>query len=361
MANSGLTAVADDAGRARRDGGLAAFAWQDLLRRRRGAWLEALGLGPRQTPATEVAARPGYRLLDYGGEGEAPVLIVPAPIKQAYIFDLLPARSVVRQCRERARQRVFMLHWTPPGAAERGLAEYVGGDLDGAVAAVTALTGRAPVLIGHSLGGTFAALYAALHPERLRGLVLLEAPLKFGQDAFAAMVRRPQAQALLEGDGPVPGSFLNVASVSAAPEAFVYERLVDRLACLSQPQAAEVHLRVERWTLDEMPMARRLFADVVGQLFRDDRFMRGELVIAGQPARPEHAQVPLLAVADPRSRVVPAQALRAFFDQVRHPAKRWLEYHGDVGVGLQHVGVLVGESAHRALWPAICDWIRERD
>jgi len=340
---------------------LTAFAWQDRLRRGRGAWLEALGFGPRQTAASEALARPGFRLLDFGNEGAAPVLIVPAPIKQAYIFDLLPARSVVRRCRDDGGQRVFMVRWTPPGLAQRGLDEYVAGDLAEAVAAVTTLTGRRPMLVGHSLGGTFAALFCALHPQRARGLVLLEAPVKFGHDAFASMVRRPQAESVLGGDGPVPGSFLNAASVSAAPDAFVYERFADRLACAGKPEALAISLRVERWALDEMPMSRRLFADVVGQLYRHDRFMRGELCLAGSPVKPENAQLPLLVVADPRSRVVPAAAMRPFFEQVRDPAKRWLDYGGDIGVALQHVGVLVGENAHRSLWPQILDWVRRHE
>jgi polyhydroxyalkanoate synthase len=34
-----------------------------------------------------------------------------------------------------------------------------------------------------------------------------------------------------------------------------------------------------------------------------------------------------------------------------------LEYPGDVGVALQHVGVLVGATAHRELWPRILDHV----
>lgn len=33
---------------------------------------------------------------------------------------------------------------------------------------------------------------------------------------------------------------------------------------------------------------------------------------------------------------------------------------GDVGVGLRHVGVLVGANAHRRLWPQILAWMRAR-
>jgi hypothetical protein len=36
-----------------------------------------------------------------------------------------------------------------------------------------------------------------------------------------------------------------------------------------------------------------------------------------------------------------------------------LNYDGDVGVNLQHVGVLVGKNAHAKIWPAIFDWLGE--
>ena len=43
------------------------------------------------------------------------------------------------------------------------------------------------------------------------------------------------------------------------------------------------------------------------------------------------------------------------------PRKQLLHYEGDVGVNLQHVGVLVGRSAHARLWPRIFDWLDGKD
>jgi polyhydroxyalkanoate synthase len=37
--------------------------------------------------------------------------------------------------------------------------------------------------------------------------------------------------------------------------------------------------------------------------------------------------------------------------------KTVLDYAGDVGVSLRHVGPLVGRNAHALLWPQIVDWI----
>src|SRR3546814_9678030 len=63
-------------------------------------------------------------------------------------------------------------------------------------------------LAGHSLGGTLAAIFSTLHPERVRGLVLLEAPLHFGPDggAFAPLVAAaPPASVVRDLLGNIPG------------------------------------------------------------------------------------------------------------------------------------------------------------
>jgi polyhydroxyalkanoate synthase len=58
------------------------------------------------------------RLRGYGDDPTGPVfLIVPAPIKRAYIWDLAPGRSVVRAA-QRAGFAVALIEWIEPAAPE---------------------------------------------------------------------------------------------------------------------------------------------------------------------------------------------------------------------------------------------------
>ena len=79
--------------------------------------MDAVGLGPVETPSEVVASWPGVRLRAYAdpGAGGPAVLIVPAPIKRAYIWDLVPWASVVRRCLD-GGMLVHLAEWTPPGA-----------------------------------------------------------------------------------------------------------------------------------------------------------------------------------------------------------------------------------------------------
>lgn len=85
--------------------------------------------------------------------------------------------------------------------------------------------------------------------------------------------------------------------------------------------------------------------------------MRGQLRVSGRTVGPGDLRAPLASVADPRSKVIPLDAVLPFHEAAGSDDKLLLHYRGDVGVNLQHVGVLVGRNAHATLWPAIFGWL----
>ncbi|MDB6121247.1 MAG: poly(3-hydroxybutyrate) synthase subunit [Pedosphaera sp.] len=338
----------------------------DQLRCFYGELFDLLGMWPRRTQSRIVFRKPVLTLRAYASNrNDGPVvLIIPAPIKRSYIWDLAPEASVVQQF-VRNDISVYLAQWEQPGVDEQtyGLAEYADQLLLDCLHAIEKETGQRRIfLVGHSLGGTLAAIFSTLHPERLAGLILAGAPLHFGPkvDPLSSLVAAsPCASSLNAMAGSVPGSVLDLASILAAPATFGYFRWMDWLVSLPNAQTLETHLRVERWTGDEMPLARRFFEEVVEWLYREDRFMRGTLKLDGLRATPESARVPLLCIVERQSAVAPPESVRPFYKAVRSRQKRWLWYEGDIGVSLQHVGMLVGRTAHQFLWPDVVRWIRQ--
>lgn len=105
------------------------FELLDQLRQLQGNALDCLGLGPRESAFQVVFRTPGLRLRCYatGAAHGAPLLIVPAPIKQPYIWDLSPERSVVRRAIEH-QLGIYLVEWTAPGEGtpSPGLSDYAG-------------------------------------------------------------------------------------------------------------------------------------------------------------------------------------------------------------------------------------------
>lgn len=337
----------------------------DQTRRRLGSVLDGMGFGPVETPFRVAFEGLGVRLRAYDEvDAACPImLIVPAPIKRAYIWDLSPAVSVVRRCLQSGLQ-VYMIEWMQPDEELRtlGLADYADRLIRDCVQVIRSETGQAQVTVaGHSLGGIFAAIFAALYPELVQRLILVGTPLHFSPvaGALGAFVARvPPAQVVTQALGNVPGSLLNSASVAASPATFVWARRLDWLLSISDPQTLPTRMRVERWTLDEMPLAQRLFEDVVEWLFREDRLMRGTLTVGDRQVTPAMLQTPLLGVVEAHGNIAPPQSYIPFHDAVQSTEKRLLAYRGDTGVLLQHVGLLVGRNAHREIWPQILRWVQ---
>lgn len=375
--------------------GVAALKQMDRSRQARGQMLDRAGYGPRETPSIVLHTEPGLRLRRYAaaetpadGSAGAPadkpaVLLVPAPIKRAYIWDLAPGISVVQRWLERG-YRVYLAEWVPLGEQHSGagsdadapsdddadfsLAGYGDRLLRSCREHIRHDSGQEQVIIaGHSLGGILAAIHACLYPEAVAATVLLEAPLGFdpASDCFAPLVRAtPDARRIADAFGQVPGSFLNMMSAAAEPHAFGWERLLDRTASMTSPQALNSYMQVERWTHDEFPLPGPLFVDLVESLYRNDAFTQGKLAIGARTVGPQHLRSPLVSVFDGRSKVIPPQSVQPFHEAAASADKLLLEYSGDIGVNLQHVGVLVGRNSHARIWPAIFNWLealRTRD
>lgn len=336
----------------------------DAMRRLAGAWLDAGRIERIHAPYRIAHAEPAVTLRAYLTQNTGPaVLIVPAPIKSSRIWDLVPRVSVVRHLLAQGF-RVYLVDWLRPTDAERalGLADYADTMLDHCIAAMRNETGEPSVLIvAHSLGGTLSAIFAGLHPERVRGLVLLGAPLNFGSDfgMFAPIVAlSPPAQDVTALQGNIPGSFLSTVSVLASLESFAWSRMQDFMQCLPDPEAMEIHAAVERWTLDEKPLTARLFEDVWELLFRENRFMSGTLALRERSVTPASVTAPLLCVVDAHCAVAPPPALLPFYEAAGSREKQLIWYESESGVSIKHVGMLAGRNAHRTLWPQISEWLR---
>jgi polyhydroxyalkanoate synthase subunit PhaC len=345
-----------------------ALEHMDRMRRHRGEMLDSVGCGPIETPFRILHSEAGVRLRRYGNASDdGPVLlIVPAPIKRAYIWDLAPAISVVRQCLAKG-MRVYLAEWTLPGDEEQnfGLADYGDRLLKACLDVIESDSEETEVILaGHSLGGVLATIFACLHPQHVHAMLLLEAPLHFGADAgdFAPLVAAvPEARPIEEAFGNVPGSFLNFVSVAAAPHAFQWAHYTDLLLSMSSYETFHTHMRVERWMHDEFPLPGRLFTEIVELLYRNDQLMKGSLRIGTRQIGAQDVTAPLLNVIDPRSTIIPPQSILLFHEAAASASKKVLQYGGDIGVGIQHVGVLVGATAHAVLWPAIFDWLTSID
>jgi polyhydroxyalkanoate synthase subunit PhaC len=332
------------------------FLMIDVARRSLGCAFDQVGLGPNEAPWRAVLEQSDHRLRRYGEQPSGrPLLIVPAPIKRPYIFDLLPEVSVVRRLTE-AGWCVYLVDWRQQQRTGSGDLQQCVRSLRASLVHIARAHDRAPSVVGHSLGGTLAAIVASVDPGHIEKIVLVEAPLRFGEQtgALRPLTAFPDSWLFEWTNAHTPGSVLDLGSVAAAPDEFVFGRWRDAWASLADTTSLAIHSRVIRWSLDEFAPPTELLQSVFDLLYRQDRFARNQLRLVDRLARPESlAQTPVAAIVDHTSRLVPP---RSALDPLTSPAV--FSYEPEVGVGFQHVGPLVGQRAHREIWPRVIDWLR---
>src|SRR5215470_7508473 len=146
----------------------------------------------------------------------------------------------------RQGMHLHLVEWLPASqtTGNNGLGEYTEA-ISGCVAKISGEGARAkPFLFGHSLGGTLAAIFGALAPESIRGLVLLGAPLCFrpASSRFRDVLVSLVPSSLSDAE-PCPGSLLSSMSALASPQTFIWSRLADAAFSLANGHALEIHAR----------------------------------------------------------------------------------------------------------------------
>jgi polyhydroxyalkanoate synthase subunit PhaC len=340
------------------------FAMSDKARRAQANALDVFGLGPHECDFQIISSGPHWRLRQYGSPGATPaLLIVPAPIKRPYIWDLTPSVSAVRYCL-RHGLGVHLIEWLPPATGEGcvGLDEYAGHAIAACVRSIADATGGArPFLMGHSLGGTLAAIFCALEPLSARGLVLLGAPLSFERassrfrDALIAI-----APTKLSETDIVPGSQLSQVSAVASPDTFLWSRWLDAALSLADPTTTDLHARVERWALDEVALPGKLVNHIVQWLYRENRLCRGTLSVCNTTVGPANVRNPLLAIVNADDEIGPLVSVAPFMNKMATTDNQIIACPNEVGVGLQHLGMLAGRQAYVRVWPHIISWVKAR-
>jgi polyhydroxyalkanoate synthase subunit PhaC len=347
--------------------GVAAFG-----KRLRQAWELALfppSVEVGQTPSDVLYQEGRMRLLHYrkppgvAAVGRPPILCVYALINKPYVMDLQPGRSVVETLLARGLD-VYLIDWGTPNTLDQDMRihDYVNGYVEQAVRATQreARVDRIH-LLGYCMGGTFAAMYAARHPQNLQTLSLMAAGLDFDSDAGFLNV-----WAHAPGFDPwkiarayrlIPPEFFNAAFALLDPLRTSYFKFKELLERIDDRPFVENFLRMEMWTNDGIPMAGPTYAEFIEKGYQRNLLVKGEWTLDGDDQRIDLGRIdmPLATIVGLSDNLVPPESTERV--HVFVGSKDRMKFENPSG----HIGLSTGRRAHEALWPRYAEWIRSRD
>jgi polyhydroxyalkanoate synthase len=313
-----------------------------------------VGLTPYESIHTHDKLTLKYYAPPTGAPKRAPVVLVPSLINRAYILDLEPGRSLVAALAQLGHP-TYLVDWGEPGPEDAQ--EDVGYVLHDLLhrsidrACRHARSERA-LLFGYCLGGTLAAMYAALRPARVAGLVTLNAPIQFAKGGrFADFVRPLDVERTFDADGLVPISVMKPAFIMLDPMGHWSKHLAVEEAAAHPTRLARVLVR-ERWLDESVAMPGAFARDFIRNAYQQDRLVDGTWVVRGERVDLRRITVPVHVVACRRDFITPVDCALALTELVGGAVRATVL---DTG----HIGVVVGAEGPRTFYPLLDTFFRE--
>lgn len=317
------------------------------------------------TPSDVVHAENKWKLLRYRARPEGvahrtPVLLIPSLINRHYVLDLQPGKSFAEWLVAQGFD-VFIIDWGTPTAEDRYLTfdEVCDGYIGRAVRVAARCAGEEKVhLLGYCLGGTLAAIYTSVRPERVATLTALAAPVAFHDDGLLSLWTRTPSfdlRALVAGLGNVPWQLMQSAFHMLRPTLNLSKaaHLIDRAW---DDEFLDGFFALETWGNDNVSFPGEAYARYVEGLYRDDGLMRDTFTLSGRPARLDAIRCPVLAVTFEHDNIVPGPSAAALLERVSSEVRERVHLPGG------HVGAVVSRKAAERLWPKMTAfWLAHGD
>jgi polyhydroxyalkanoate synthase len=215
-------------------------------------------------------------------------------------------------------------------------------------------------MLGWCIGAILTTIYAALRPDDgLRNLILLTAPLDFSNKEALTFARWTDERyfnvdQVLQAFGNMPGEMIDYGARALKPvENYIinYVKLWDNI---ENPHVIEAWQAMNTWVTDNIPLAGGVFRQLIVDLYRNDRLMRGEMMIRGQRVDLSRLRANLLTVIAEGDHITPPCQSQAILSKVSSKDKELFSVPGG------HIGIMAGSGANKRTWPKIDEWLGRR-
>jgi len=325
--------------------------WTAMLDRRKPDW----------PSRNEVVLDGGFAALrDFSAGSRSSVMptvvLPPQAGHHSCIVDYSREQSQMATIKAAGLERAYSLEWI--GATEETKDTTVEDYVDFIEHSIEAIGGGPVNLIGDCQGGWLAAIYAALHPERVNTLTLAGAPIDFhaGGGVIVEWVKALCAhgdisfyEALVASSGGVmPGRRILDGFIAIKPENEIAKQ-VGLLSGLRDPNHLERYREFEDWFKWTQDLPGAFYLWVVDELFRQNKLVAGDLVVGGTNVDLQRLKMPLFLLGGETDHITPPAQVFAVAGHASTPARNVVKRTTSGG----HLGLFMGHEALREHWPPI--------
>jgi class III poly(R)-hydroxyalkanoic acid synthase PhaC subunit len=187
---------------------------------------------------------------------------------------------------------VYLLDWGTPGYEDKniGLDTYIEKYLRTAVKRAIRHSGAEEItIVGYCLGGTIASIYASIAEEPIKNLIVATVPIDFteyvGPKKWAEGFRNGDINVdrLIDVYGNLPSAYVE-AMFRAVSAPIYFSHYTTLLYRTHDAKYVDKWRRMNKWTTDQVPFAGEAFRQLANDLFKENKLIKGELMIGNKHA-----------------------------------------------------------------------------
>ena len=287
-----------------------------------------------------------------------PMLIVYAMVNRYTMLDLQPDRSMIRNLLDQG-QDVYLIDWGYADRMDRHLTmdDLINAFMDDCIDHICEQHQIEAVnLLGVCQGGTFSAIYSALHPEKVKNLITMVAPIDFATNDSLLYVwgKAMDVDLLIDTYGIVPGDLMNQSFQMLQPFTLTFQKYLNMVDTMADSETLAAFLRMESWIFDSPDQPGEVLRQNAKDLFQENKLVKGEFEIGGQRVDLKQISMPVLCIYADYDTLVPPVSSKKLLEYVGTRDKQELSY--PVG----HVGMFVSGKTQSTLAPRISEWVNQR-
>ena len=305
------------------------------------------------------------RLRDFSpksADDNAIPVVVDAPYAghSSSIADYAKGQSLVETLLATGLQRVLVTDWK---SATDDMKNF---DIDKYLAEINVAVndlGGMVHLIGLCQGGWMSAMYAARFPGKVRSLVLAGAPID--TDAGNGPIRKIAHTLPLSfytemvdaGGGRMLGSYMLAGWKNMQPTEQYLEKYIDLYEHIENKSYIKRTEKFERWYENPIDLPGRYYLQAIEQLFKQNRFAKGQFDALGRTLNLKDINVPLYLLAGESDNITTREQVFNTETLVSTP-------HDQIQKKLVpggHIGLFMGTNTLANAWPDIGRWIQQQE
>lgn len=287
-----------------------------------------------------------------------PILMVYALINRQYMLDLQPDRSVIQYLINQGLD-VYIIDWGYPTPMDRfiTLEDYIEGYLNNAVDEVLRHSGASKVtLAGICQGGTFSAIYSALHPDKIKNLVTIVAPIDFDTNTGLLNIWSQvlDVDKMVDAFGNIPGDFMNIGFLLMNPFRLMLDKYIGFMINIDDKNFVNNFVRMEKWIFDSPDQVGECWREFIRDCYQKNLLVQNKLQIGDKTVNLKNITMPVLNIFAEYDHLVPPACSRDF---TKHVGSKDTEI---ASFPTGHIGIFVSSRSQKEICPRLSEWIIKR-